>query len=176
MRLVFFANFKFWIFYTRFFLNIEISWNNNIIWFESLLKLHVRSYVVFMSCIHELYSWNLKNRCDRDFRIEYFTTWKIIVIVIFASNILFFSIFSQSAIKIWKSFSWMTQKKHDLMIRLFVAFRIENLISYNLQSSIWWLTANCVTVKSEFESIFIFLFFYLFVSYIEIDELIEMNV
>ena len=69
----------------------------------------------------------------------------------------FFSIHNQSALKIWKSSSWMTQKKHDLMTSLFVVFRIENLISYNLQLSIWWLTINCATKKSNSSS---FLFFY----------------
>ena len=113
----------------------------------------------------------------------FFVTWKIAIIAISASEILkfekalwswpshpksFFSIFSQFAIKTWKSPSWVTQKKHDLMIQLSAAFKIESLASYNSQLSIWWLTTNCVTVKFESESIFIFLSLS---SYAEVDEL-----
>ena len=117
----------------------------------SVTEIHrlVYSYVVFVRFEESL--WSRSSHFDM--------TWKIIVIVIFASNIHFIIHldFYQSALKIWKSFSWVTQKKHDLMTQLFVAFSIENLISYNSQFSIWWLTINCVTARSEFESIYIFL-------------------
>ena len=87
----------------------------------------------------------MKKYCDRDFRIR-------ICIIQFDSY--------QFALKIWKSFSWMIQKKHDLTISLFVVVKIESLISYNSQFSIWWLTTNWLTMNFEFESFFIFLFFF----------------
>ena len=71
---------------------------------------------------------------------------------------LFFSIFNQSALKIWKSSSWVTQKKHDLMISLFAAFNIESLISYYSQSSIWWLTTDWMTERSNSSSSLFFIF------------------
>ena len=52
--------------------------------------------------------------------------WKNIIIVIFASKFVFLEIFNQFALKIWKSSSWMIQKKHDLMISLFVALMIDS--------------------------------------------------
>ena len=62
-------------------------------------------------------------------------TWRITVIVIFASNILsFFSTSSQPALKTWKSSSWVTQEKHGLVARLSAASKIESLASYNPQS------------------------------------------
>ena len=145
--------FELWVFYTRFLLNIEVFWDDQ-----------YSSYALQQKfidwCIRMLYSWDLKNHCDRDFRIEnHSMIWRITVIVIFASNILsFFSISSQFALKTWKSSSWMTQKKHDLMTQLLVVFSIESLISYNSRFSIWWLTANWMTMRSEFESIHICLF------------------
>ena len=89
-------------------------------------------------------------------------TWRITVTVIFASNIhsIIHLDFYQSALKIWKSSSWMTQKKHDLMTQLSAAFSIESLISYNSQFPVWWLTANCVTARPGSESIYIFLSFF----------------
>ena len=141
-----FCRFEFWIFYTRFLLNIEIFWNNNIIWFESLLKLYA------VRCIYK--TWKI-------IVIVIFAsislTWKIIVIVIFASNILFD--FNQFALKIWKSFSWMIQKKtwfDDFAVccfqyRMFdfVQFTIFDLMIDN------WLNDK----EIEFEFFFIFLFF-----------------
>ena len=107
-------------------------------------------------CIHQI--WKIV--VIAIFAFKNFIIWKIIVIVIFASNILsFFSISNQSALKIWKSFSWIIQKKHDLITQLFVVFNIENLISYHSRFPIWWLTTNWMTMKFEFESIYIFLFF-----------------
>ena len=111
---------------------------------------------------------DLKNHCDRDSRIEYFRVWKIIVIVIFASNILLD--LNQFALKIWKSSSWVTQKKHDLMFSLSAAFNIENLISYNSQSRIWWLNSWLNDKKIEFE---FQLFSILSAFYTGIDELLE---
>ena len=130
-------------------------------------------------CICMLYSWSLKNRRDRDLRIDFciYETWRIVVIAIFASNILsFFSIFSQSALKIWKSFSWVTQKKHDLMTWLFVAFTIESLNSYNSQFSSYdwqliddnkiWIWVNINLFISQYQSLYLSI-------RIEIDELFE---
>ena len=149
------CKFELWIFYTRFLLNIEISWNDLFfVCFATEIYRLVYSYVVFICCIRETWKivviaifafwYDLKNHCDRDFRIEY--------------SIIHFD-FYQSALKIWKSSSWVTQKKHDLITQLFVVFRIESLTSYNLQFSIWWLTTNCVTMRFEFESIYIFISF-----------------
>ena len=76
----------------------------------------------------------------------------------FSHRVFYHFDFYQFALKIWKSFSWMIQKKHDLIIQLFVVFNIENLISYNSRFSIWWLTINWMTMKFEFESIYIFYF------------------
>ena len=147
-----------WIlnFLHAFFLSIEIFWNDQ--YFSYVLR---QKFINL--CIRMLYLWNLKNRCDRDFRIrkrfeKSFWSW-------FSHLLLFFSIFSQFALKIWKSFSWMIQKKHDLMTQLFAVFNIENLISYNLRISIWWLITNWMTMKFEFESIYICLFF-IFLFYI----------
>ena len=115
----------------------------------------------------------MKNHCDRDFRIRNLLTWKNhynrdfrieftdLKIVIFASIILFD--FNQFALKIWKSSSWMIQKKHDLMISLFAVFSIENLISYNSQFSIWWLTTDWLTKKSN-SSFFLFSIFLFHIS------------
>ena len=115
------CRFEFWMFYMRFFFNIEIFWNDNIIWFESLLKLQTCcKYFVNMLKFDDLKNrynrdfriefWNLKKHCDRDFRTR---------------NIIYFDSY-QFALKIWKSFSWMIQKKHDLMISLFIALMIDN--------------------------------------------------
>ena len=157
IRFALFANFEIWIFYTRFFLNIEFFWNNNIIWFESLLKMYVCIHMLYqiINCFHEI--WKIVVIAIFASNIL-FIIWKIIVIVIFAFVIVLFDSY-QFVLKIWKSFSWMIQKKHDLMISLFVVFKIENLISYNLQFSIWWLTINWITTRFEFESIYIFVFF-----------------
>ena len=123
---------------------------------------------VYICCIYK--AWKIV--VIAIFAFKNSMTWKIIVIVIFASNIIsFFSIFSQLALKIWKSSSWMIQKKHNLMTQLSVAFNFESLTSYDSRFSIWWLTANWMTMRFEFESIFIFLSFYLFAFYIEVDEL-----
>ena len=114
---------------------------------KSLEMIKILSYVSqqrFISlCICMLYSWDLKNRCDRDLRTLKFYDLKNHCdrdLRIEYSIILLD--FSQSALKIWKSSSWMTQKKHELMTRLFVAFKIESLISYNSQfsSDDWQLT------------------------------------
>ena len=58
----------------------------------------------------------------------------------------------------------MIQKKHDLIISLFAVFSIESLISYNSQFSIWWLTIDWLTKKSNSN---FFLFFYFFIFHIE---------
>ena len=147
----------------RFLFSIEISWDDNIIWFESLLKLQACcKYLVNMLKFDDLKNrynrdfrieiWSLKKHCDRDFRIR---------------NIIHFDSY-QSALKIWKSFSWVTQKKHDLMISLFAVFDIENLISYNSQFSIWWLTADWLTKRSNSS---FSLFFHLFIFHIGIEML-----
>ena len=127
-----------------------LKWSIFFVCFATKIHRLVYSYVVFVKFEKSLWS-----------RFSHFDMiWKIIVIVIFASNIHFIIHFDfyQFALKIWKSFSWMTQKKHDLIIQLLAVFSIESLISYNSQFSIWWLTTNCVTTKFEFESIYIFLF------------------
>ena len=143
IRFALFANSEFWISYTRFLLNIEIFWNNKITY---ALK---RSWCM---------TW--KNIVIVIFASETFETWKSIVIVTFALEILsFISIHNQSALKIWKSLSWMIQKKHNLMISLSVAFNIKSLISYNSQFSIWWVTVDWMTEKSNSSfSLFSYLF------------------
>ena len=118
------ANLELWISYTRFLLSIEVSWDNNVR-FDQLLNQLLKSYeLVFICCIHE--TWRIV--VIAIFALWNFMTWRITVIVIFASNILsFFSISSQFALKIWKSSSWLTQKKHDLMIRTVCCFRYRKL-------------------------------------------------
>ena len=147
---------EFWVSYTRFLLSTEVPWNNNTTWPEPLLKL----YAVVVNMWH---SYDLENRYNRDLRIRNPLVWRITVTVIFASNFILLDSY-QSAVKTWKSFSWMTQEKHDLMISLFAAFSIESLISYNSQLSIWWLTADWVTGRSNSSS---FLSFYFFIFYTE---------
>ena len=158
-----FCWFEFWVSYTRFLLNIEVSWNDQ----DFFVCFATEIFKLMYSLCFFLKTWKIVV-------IAIFAsnmlTWEIIVIVIFASKFfdlkkslwswsshrLFFSISNQFALKIWKSFSWMTQKKHDLMISLFVVFNIESLISYNSQFSIWWLTIDWMTKKSNFNSSFIF--------------------
>ena len=55
IRFAMFYWFEFWMFYMRFFLNIEIFWDDFF------------SYV--LSRNFEFCFWNWKNRCNRDFRI-----------------------------------------------------------------------------------------------------------
>ena len=72
----------------------------------------------------------------------------------------------------------MTQKKHDLMIRLSAAFKIESLTSYNSQLSFddWqliddneiWIWVNINLLISQYQSS------YLSASHIEVDELTKM--
>ena len=149
------CRFEFWVSYTRFLLSIEVSWDNKIR-FESLLKLYAVAFIKFEE---SLWSWfshqyleilSLKKHCSRDLRIN-------------ISKFFLLDLY-QSALKIWKSSSWVTQKKHDLMTSLSAAFSIESLISYNSQFSIWWLTADWLTESFEFE---FFLIFYSFTFYIE---------
>ena len=97
--------------------------------------------------------WDLKDRYNRDLRIVSWSSeiWRSTVIVIFAFEIIHLDP-NQSALKTWKSSSWMTQKKHNLMTSLSAAFSIESLISYNSQLSTWWLTADWVTERSNSSS------------------------
>ena len=146
IRLALSADFEFWISYTRLLLSIEVSWNDqdSFVCFAAEISrlmcvcFFFKIWRIAVIAIFASISWN-------------FETWKSTVIVIFASEIIHLD-FNQSALKIWKSFSWVTQKKHSLMISLSVAFNIESLISYNSQFSIWWLTADWVTERSNSNS------------------------
>ena len=109
-----------------------LKWTIFFVCFATKVYRFVYLYAVFICCIRETWRivviaifafwYNLKNHCDRDFHIDYF--------------IIHFD-FYQFALKIWKLFSWMIQKKHDLMIQMFAVFSIENLTSYNSRFSIW---------------------------------------
>ena len=75
------CRFEFWMFYMRFFFNIEIFWNDQNFFICFVTKISKFVYfliwkiivvVIFASKIV-----NLKNHCDRDFRIEYFSQFKI---------------------------------------------------------------------------------------------------
>ena len=114
IRFALFANLEFWVSYTRFLRNIEISWNNNAR-FDQLLNQLLKSYeFVFICCIYMLYSWIVFMKLrellwSRSLHSkilwleESLWSW-------FSHRLSFFSISSQFALKIWKSSSWMTQK------------------------------------------------------------------
>ena len=104
IRFALFANFELWIFYTRFLFNIEFFWNDQkfFVCFATEISKLMCAYFFFkiwkivVIAIFASIFWN-------------FEIWKNIVIVIFAFEIIHFD-FNQFALKIWKSFSWMTQK------------------------------------------------------------------
>ena len=140
-----FCRSEFWVSYTRSLLSIETFWDDQ----------DQNSFVCSAAEISELvclYASFLRLEESLSSRSSHRICWLEKSLWSWFSHRLFFSIFNQSALKIWKSSSWVTQKKHDLMTSLFAAFNIESLISYNSQLSIWWLTIDWVTKRSNSSS------------------------
>ena len=174
IRLALFANLELWISYTRFFLNIEIFWNNNIIWSESLLK--------FARLLH---IYDLKNRYNRDLRIEFWNSklekalwswsshslWfeEIIVIVIFASKFVFFDSYSVCNKNLKIIFVNDSKKAwFDDFIACCFQYRESDFVQFtifDLMTDSWLIDR-----KFWIRVIFYFLFFY---SLHRIDELSE---
>ena len=160
--------FEFWMFYMRFFFSIEVSWDDQ--YFSTSRFLSFRL-------------WNLKNRCNRDLRIWFEKSlsswfshlnsliWKITVIVIFASNIILLD-FYQSALKIWKPSSWMTQKKHDLMTRTVCCFQYREFDFVQL-TTFDMMTDNWLIDRKFWIRVTLYFLFFYFSHWI--DELFEKN-
>ena len=100
IRFVFFANFEFWISYTRFLFNIEVFWND-----QDFFVCFATKITKFI-CVCFFLIWRIAVIAIFASIFWNFEIWKSIVIVIFAFEIIHFD-FNQFALKIWKSFSWM---------------------------------------------------------------------
>ena len=159
---ILFANFEFWVFYTRSLLNIEVSWDNK----DALLQ---RFLSLCVWCIRI----DLKKHYNRDFRIDIlnFETWRSIVIVIFAFEIIsiFFSIYYQFALKIWKRLLEWFKKSMIWWFRclLFSISRVWFRTIHNLRFDDWQL------IEWQKVRIWVFLLFSIFLLLLEIDELLE---
>ena len=66
--------FEFWIFYTRFLLNIEVSWNNKTMCLKHVWCIRIDLKKHYNRDFRIWKFWNLKNHYDRDFRIRNFSS------------------------------------------------------------------------------------------------------